>query len=326
MPRPAPQQRGGDATGRNDECVACHADIAAEWEGSLHREAYTSREFQHALRREPLPFCRGCHAPEADPRRPEPALAAIGVACVTCHVPSGDAVLSARAPDAPLVAPHPVLRDAAFGGPGACAGCHEFTFPDRRPVPEFMQTTIREHAASPAKDRSCADCHMPRVADGHRTHAFAASRDEDWMRSVVDVRVHRPAADRVELTLDLHEDQVGHAFPTGDLLRRIAITVDVARPGPRRPQRRYLARHWRTTAAGPGLPVRSEASDDRLAVGEEPRTLVFALDAAEAVRPVRWRVDYERVESFVGPSEDGAVVVGMVPLAHGILAPVVEGM
>jgi len=324
MPGPA-VKRDGDAVARNDECLACHADIAAEWQASLHREAFTSREFQHALQREPLPFCRGCHAPEADPRRPEPALAAIGVACVTCHVPVGDAVLSARANDAPHDAPHAVVRDVAFAGSGACAGCHEFSFPDRRPVPEFMQTTISEHAASPLRTRSCADCHMPRAVDGHRTHAFVASRDGDWMRSVVAVRADRPAADRVELTLDLLEDQVGHAFPTGDLLRRLTITVDVARPGPRRPQRRYLARHWKTAPVGGGPPVRTEASDDRLGVGENPRTLVFDLPATDAALPVRWWVNYERVESFVGPSEDGAVVVGMVPLAKGTLPPIPEG-
>lgn len=318
MPGPAPVQREGDAVARNDECVACHADIASEWQSSLHREAFTSREFQHALRREPLAFCRGCHAPEADPRRPEPALAAIGVACVTCHVPAGDAVLSARAADAPQAAAHAVLRAPAFAGPGACAGCHEFTFPDRRPVPESMQTTISEHARSPLKGRSCADCHMPRAADGHRSHAFLASRDDAWMRGVVTVQATRPAANRVELTLDLHDDQVGHAFPTGDLLRRLTVQVKGEGAG-RRPQRRYLARHWRMTRLGKGPAVQSEVGDDRLGVGEDPRVLVFELGPEDAIATVRWRVDYERVESFVGATEDGAVVVGGITLAEGVL-------
>lgn len=324
MPGPAPQRRNRDAVAHNEECVACHGDVAAEWQGSLHREAYTAREFQHALRNEPLPVCRGCHAPEADPRRPEPALAAIGVACVTCHVPAGDEVLSAREQGAPLTAPHPVRREAAFAGAGACAGCHEFTFSDRRPVPEYMQTTIREHAVSSRRDRSCADCHMQRAADGHRTHGFAASRDAAWMRSVVTVSAVRPMADRVEVTLDLREDRVGHAFPTGDLLRRLAITVEVARAGPRRPQRRYLARHWTTARFAGGPPVRSEASDDRLGVGEDPRTLVFELSAADAKQAVRWRVDYERVEAIVGPSEHGAIVVGNINLGEGSLPPVAQ--
>lgn len=322
MPGPASPRRGGDAVARNDDCVACHSDIAEEWQASLHREAYTGREFQHSLQREPLPFCRGCHAPEADNRRPEPALAAIGVACVTCHLPAGDVVLSARPADAPLTADHPVLRTAAFASPQACGGCHEFTFPDRRAAPEFMQTTLREHAASQHSDRSCADCHMPRAADGHRSHRFSATRDEPWMRSVISVQAARPTPDRIELTLDLREDLVGHAFPTGDLMRRLSVQVEPQRPGRPRPQQQFLTRHWTTARIGnKGPAVRTESHDDRLGVGEDPRVLTFQLDPADATLPIRWRVDYERVESFIGPSDASAIVVGGIPLANGTLPP-----
>ena len=321
LPRPAPQQRSLDAVARNAECVACHADIADEWQTSLHREAYTNREFQHSLRHEPLPFCRGCHAPEADARRPEPALAELGVACVTCHLPDGDAVLSALPADAPHRADHPVLRTPSFARPQACAGCHEFPFPDRRPEPEYMQTTLREHAASAHAERSCADCHMPRAADGHRTHNFSASRDEAWMRSVVDITAARPAANRIELTLDLRDDLVGHAFPTGDLMRRLTAQVEPARPGRKTPDRRYLTRHWKTARVGNGPVVRTEDRDDRLHPGESPRVLTFDLSPEDAALPIRWRVDYERVESFVGPSDDGAIVVGGLHLAGGTLPP-----
>lgn len=318
MPGPAPLHRAEDAAARNGECVGCHDDIAAEWQDSLHRAAYTSRDFQSALRSEPLPFCRGCHAPEADPRRPEPELAALGVGCVSCHLPVGDAVLSARAVDAPNEAAHPVLRAAAFATADACANCHQFTFPDRRPVPEYMQTTVHEHRASTQRDRSCADCHMPRVtgADGqvHRSHAFTGSRDPDGMREAFTVRASRPAADRVLLTLDLREENIGHAFPTGDLLRRLTLAVAVER-GATAPQRRFLARHW--TRERPGL--RSLEHDDRLGVGEDPRVVEFRLDPADAGRVVSWRVRFERVQAFVGPGEDGARVVGGLDLFAGTL-------
>ena len=324
MPGPAPLQRNGDAVARNGECVACHDEIAAQWQGSLHRAAYTSPDFQSALRSEPLPFCRGCHAPEADPRRPEPELAALGVACVSCHLPQGDAVLSARPADAPRAAPHLVLRDPAFAAADACANCHEFTFPDRRPVPEYMQTTVREHRASAQPGRSCADCHMPQLAtsDGPalRSHAFAASRDLAWMREAFTVTARRPAPDRVELSLDLHEDRVGHALPTGDLLRRLLVTVAVTGVARRTaPQRRYLARHWKHARPGKGPGVRTLDHDDRLGVGDDPRVLTFNLDPADAALPVQWRVRYERVEAFVGPGEDGARVVGGLDLFEGTL-------
>ena len=323
MPGPAPLHRGDNAVARNAECVACHAEIASEWDASLHREAYTSRDFQSALRREPLPFCRGCHAPEADPRQPQPGLAALGVACVSCHVPRGDAVLSARSVDAPLLAPHPVLRTASFTTADACAGCHEFTFPDRRPVPEFMQTTVREHRSSTRRADACAACHMPAVAgdDGvlHRSHAFTASRDAAWMRDAFTVTARRPAADRIELSLDLDEDRVGHAFPTGDLLRRLTVSVAGTRT-----QRRYLARHWTYARTGPGPATRTLDHDDRLGVGDDPRIVAFTLDPADAAKSVQWRIRYERVEAFVGPGEDGAHVVGGLDLFMGALPAFVE--
>ena len=326
MPGPAPLQRVDNAVERNAECVACHEAIAAEWQGSLHRAAYTSPDFQSALRSEPLPFCRGCHAPEADPRGPEAELAALGVACVSCHLPGGDKVLSARAIDAPMNAPHAVSRDPKFAAADACAGCHEFTFPDRRPVPEYMQTTVRESQDSRHRDRGCAACHMPQVTgeDGglHRSHGFVASRDAAWMREAFVVAARRPTAGRVELSLDLQEDRVGHAFPTGDLLRRLVVAVAVE--GPDRstgPQRRYLARHWKHARLGKGPTVRTLELDDRLGVGEDPRVVEFTLDPADAALPVKWSVRYERVEAFIGPGEHGARVTGGLDLFAGTLPP-----
>jgi hypothetical protein len=326
MPGPAPLHRVDDAVDRNAECVACHEAIAAEWQGSLHRAAYTSPDFQSALRSEPLPFCRGCHAPEADPRAPEAELAALGVACVSCHLPGGDTVLSARPTDAPMPAPHPVLRAAKFAAADACARCHEFAFPDRRPVPEDMQTTVREHQASRHRDRSCAACHMPQVTDAdgstHRSHAFAGPRDAAQMRAAFVVDARRPSAGRVELSLDLQEDRIGHAFPTGDLLRRLVVAVAVEGPTrSTRPQRRYLARHWKHARLGKGPTVRTLDHDDRLGVGEDPRVVAFTLDPADAGLPVQWSVRYERVEAFVGPGEDGAKVTGGLDLFAGTLPP-----
>src|SRR3712207_728161 len=90
MPAPAPIHRDGDPARSNAACESCHPDVAAEWRASSHRTAYTDPVFQRALAREPSPFCRGCHAPEAPPEDEPPArLGEIGVGCVTCHVVGG---------------------------------------------------------------------------------------------------------------------------------------------------------------------------------------------------------------------------------------------
>ncbi len=69
----------------NAGCAGCHATIAAEWEGSSHHRSATNDAYVAQLAREPLPFCRGCHAPRADAARPTPAaIAERGIGCVDC--------------------------------------------------------------------------------------------------------------------------------------------------------------------------------------------------------------------------------------------------
>jgi hypothetical protein len=189
-----------------------------------------------------------------------------------------------------------------------------------------MQTTIDEHRGSTQASRTCADCHMS-TAPGWRSHAFVASREPARMRDAVTIKAERPRPGEVVITLELDSDAVGHALPTGDLFRRIAVEAISTRRLLRRPKvSRYLARHWRPRGAlgevGPGSVNYTEVADDRLGVGDNPRIVRLKLDPADAELPVRWRVRYERVESFVGPTEDGAIVVGGAVLGEGVLEPV----
>ncbi|MCA9693507.1 MAG: hypothetical protein KC636_28185, partial [Myxococcales bacterium] len=323
MPGPAPQARGFDAAARNDECEQCHDAIAAEWRASLHRVAYTDWAFQRAFEKEPLAFCRGCHAPEAAPARaPAAPLAALGVGCVTCHLP-GEAVLAAPR-SGPEAAVHPVTRAPAFATAAACARCHEFEFPrSGHRVAAFMQTTAREHAASPARDRSCADCHMPRVADdagGHRSHRFEATRSAEILKGALAIAAARPRGDRVEVTLEARD--VGHAVPTGDLNRRLSVWARVLDPARRRERQiAYLARHFESVHAPGQPPLRAEVADDRVFPGEL-RVVTFDLKPEDAGLPVAWGVSHERVETFLSEQDPrSAIIAGAVELAEGVLQP-----
>src|SRR5689334_7744989 len=92
----AAPRRAEETVALNASCEGCHADIAAEWRASQHHVSFTEPFFQRALAIEPMPFCRGCHAPEADPRvPPPPSLAELGVGCITCHLTSRGSVFAA---------------------------------------------------------------------------------------------------------------------------------------------------------------------------------------------------------------------------------------
>jgi len=320
MPHPdtgADADRAASAVETNAACAGCHAEVAAEWRASYHARAATDPAFQAALAVEPLPFCRGCHAGEAPPGADTPAdLAALGVACTTCHSPDREVLAAPRsAPSlAPHGAPHRTLRAAAFATAAACAGCHEFDFPDsaRRLRPEPMQLTASEHAGSPYAEVACAGCHMPFAGEGaarHRSHAFA-SRAPGAQAHALRVRATRTGG-AVALTLEPAE--IGHAFPTGDLFRRLSILAEVAGDDGAliASQSRYLGRHFRQEVAPDGHRARTTALDDRPgapAMDGAPVTVAFDFGRAACGRPVDVRIAYQRVAHVMDGLESRAAV------------------
>lgn len=302
MPRPY-RDRQDAAVKLNAACESCHDAEAAGWRASRHRQAYGNSAFQEALAVEPSGFCRGCHAPESDGRKvPSRAVSDLGVACVTCHVTEEGAVLAAPRRGAEEGgAPHAIRRSSDFGHTGACRGCHEFAFPGMHGGgdAELMQTTLREHARSPAAERACADCHMP-LSGGRRAHGFAGVRDPAWLKARLRVTAERTGGG---VRVTLAQTAPGHAFPTGDLFRRLEVGAELRDASGQARSRdvRHLARHFEIV---PGYPVRKLLRDDRVA--DEPRAVDLALEPASgATCTIRWWVTYQRVAT-VGAGRDPA--------------------
>jgi hypothetical protein len=286
----APQPTS-DRVAQNGTCTSCHEQETKEWNASLHRGAYTNAAFQTALAVEPTAFCRGCHAPEAEPTTPpERAVADLGVGCVTCHASGKDG-------------PHGQKRAA-----DTCAGCHEFGFPSARSDDDgdFMQTTVREHRRSSASMQPCVTCHMPEVG-GRRSHAFSEVRDRSWLAEHLDVKAEI-AAGHVRVTLAQRGG--GHAFPTGDLFRRLEVGGEVR--GVR--SVRHLARHFEIV---PGRPGRRLTLDDRVFDGPVEIDLDLAPGKGD---DVTWWVSLQRVaEVGTGSDPRDATIESEVKLHSGVL-------
>lgn len=325
LPRPN-RGRMLDAVAQDTKCQQCHLHEAAEQRASLHRRSAVDPAYRAAFAIEPSPFCEGCHAPESVRDRPVPAaVREMGVGCVSCHVTDDGDILAAprdeaarpRDPEAPP--PHRVRPSAAFARTGGCAGCHEFPFPQGRiggADGDFMQTTVREHARSQASERACADCHMPRVS-GRRSHAFGQVRDPAWLRE----RLHATAerADEGTLRITLAQSDPGHAFPTGDLFRRLAVGSEVRGPRGELLARdvRYPRRHLDVV---PGAPGRVLTADDR--VLDAPLEIELDLSAAEdrtsGHAKVRWWVTLQRVATVgTGARPEEAKVESETPIHQG---------
>lgn len=294
MPSPY-RAREAAAVTLNATCAGCHAEQAEAWRGSMHRRAYDNAAFQAAVAVEPTPFCRGCHAPEANASAPAIATE-LGVACVTCHVTREGTVLAAPSSGARSGAPHSVTRSAAFASVASCRSCHEFPFPGAPSLgePHLMQTTMLEHARSPAAERSCTTC--------HRSHSFSEVRDPAWLASQLRVRaevVRTPSANVARITLE--QTAPGHAFPTGDLFRRLAVRVGS--------ETRYLARHF--------VGARELVRDDR--VFDAPSVVTVSIPAG--VNEVAWSVTLERVAGIgSGFEPERATIESVVGLHAGVLA------
>lgn len=264
---PAPAQR---AVARTEEttCAGCHAAETREWSESMHHAAFTSADFQASWRGEPRAYCIDCHAPR---RALGVAGTQVGIGCAECH---GELEAHLSAPTH-----HPTTK--------SCAPCHDFPVPNNFAV---LQMTEQEHAASEFANVGCAECHLPKQA-GHRDHRFASSRDRQRLADALSVAPLGHDAEHVEV--ELRTRGVGHRFPTGDLYRRVTVTLTATDAAEHIVCDRVvtLSRDWpeheRSIRA---RDAESFAGDTRL--GPEPMRIAVPCAAA----PIRLRVhvDYAR--------------------------------
>ncbi len=317
MPGPAPQHREStfEPASENRACEGCHADIAEEWRGSLHQRSWDDRVFLTAYAIEPQSFCRGCHAPESDPSEtPGEASRRMGVACVTCHEREGEALATH-----PADAAHDIAVERAFATESACNGCHDFAFPTPQSAP--MQGTGVEHTRSAKAQVTCSECHMPEVESGgrkHKRHDFRVQGNPELLKGALQATASR-GSDRA-ITVTLAAPLAGHAFPTGDMFRRLEIraktTDESAKAEPV-----VLARRFAMMSGPTGL-EHVQIGDDRLQGTREPalETLTFAEPLG--TRDVAWEVAYQRMAPGmaalfgVDESADEVIVASGVVRGH----------
>lgn len=353
-PLPALAVPQGMASLSAGECEGCHVAEAREWQGSQHRQSWTSALFQAAYRIEPMPECRNCHQPLTAGRAATPGVKMLrdeGITCAVCHVRDGSILAPQRSGRAPhAVTEAPVMAESAF-----CGSCHQFNFPDRRPdqrgahrddrrgeqlvhqTDEPMQDTLGEWQrlrSQGAMPQTCQDCHMPLTAAGaespgglrHRSHRFAGGYDTSTLKRAVAVAVAvQPGQGSAELRVRLAAQEAGHAVPTGDLYRSIVIEarpVDAAGKTLGAPQEQRLQRHFISTVEpdehGRPRVQKRQSDDDRLLPGH-PQELRFRLPAGAAA--VHYRVSLSRLPPDAKASTATAISLiaeGQVAMSEGV--------
>ncbi len=231
----------------------------------MHHASFSSPDFQRSYRAEPRPYCVACHAPLAS--------AADGVGCVACHV----------------VAPgHTAATNRTQATTKGCAGCHDFDVPGSSAI---LQGTEREHRLSAFASTSCEACHMAALGGGRRDHRFDVSRNPRVLGNAIRVQYAHWYDGALVVALVSHG--VGHRFPTGDIFRRLTVTVTAydATGGLTAADTFHLHRDW-DGHRGSVSAKRAESLEDDTRLTDAPRELRVRADREPA--RVHVTVEYER--------------------------------
>jgi hypothetical protein len=153
-----------------------------------------------------------------------------------------------------------------------------------------------------------------------RSHRFRGGHDGDFAARALDVTVERSEGETVTVTLAT-TSEVGHAVPTGDLFRRLAVElVAETADGPQTIATRVLTRTFDDKPGPQRLPVRQEVSDDRPRFGSAAE-LRLGIPARLADAPLGLRVWLERVQHPRGDDPRDAVLASRTLLSSMAVAP-----
>jgi predicted CXXCH cytochrome family protein len=138
----------------NDNCIACHNDIATVWMTGSHGRAGTDPIFSEAWNAQGKPgACLVCHTTGYDPATGNSE--ASSVACTACHTP--------------VPADHPNEKMPIDTTPDLCGKCHS--------DPRFT-TQDWQLSAHYQRGMSCSVCHDPHTA-GMKTVAGVPTTSSD---------------------------------------------------------------------------------------------------------------------------------------------------
>ncbi len=127
-----------------------------------------------------------------------------------------------------------------------CAGCHYGVFWDTVIYDSFGEW-LRSPYSDPENQRTCQDCHMPRLGDsqfaltdqGGRTrdpatifsHTMPGASDNNLLQNSVRMDVsYTIAEDSIQIQVKLVNDLTGHYVPTDSPLRHLILLVNATNP------------------------------------------------------------------------------------------------
>ena len=305
-------------------CGLCHQAIYAEWQTTIHAQAWTEDYFQTDWAYDnSKQNCLNCHTPMQNQQvdlvtgfenddywkpilKTNPNFDADfkdeGVTCAACHVKNGSII----GPHGVENAPHATTHDPSMrNGMGVCVRCHVTGATDEVSVgnPNIC-TTMNEIEAGNIKP-NCIDCHMPEItrplvagypARKGRHHYWRGGHDPQMVSKDLDITIEQKSRKKNHYVYAIQLTNVGthHKLPTGTPDRHIVITMNlldkdnrVVKTDTHKVIRRIL---WR--------PIVIQLSDNRLEFNKT-QTIEFDFDVdEEAPYTLQVQADYYFLEQW----------------------------
>ncbi|MDX1957709.1 MAG: multiheme c-type cytochrome [Leptospiraceae bacterium] len=217
-----------DSTENSESCKSCHNEIYFEWYNSRHKNSYNNHLFQKSYKAEPLDWCLNCHAPLVN-KTNQRVNVNEGVSCIVCHERNNHTLTGKNNSTKNY---HNVISIPQMNQSEFCANCHQFNFPTKESLTKNsihysqlpMQNTFEEWKSSYYKNVKCQDCHMKfNPIDSYRTHNFEGGHNLKLLNESLDIEIHEVQEDIFVLTFK--SIGIGHAFPTGDLFRKLCVEI-----------------------------------------------------------------------------------------------------
>ncbi|MGQ0552099.1 MAG: multiheme c-type cytochrome [Planctomycetota bacterium] len=219
------------ALGGPQTCLPCHAAVVAEWQDSMHAQAFLDPQVRAPEQSDNFAKqdCLPCHASRsvfefgiAENSRVMARVERLadGVDCLSCHgLPEGVAASRAGL----TAACRPSFREE-LGTHQQCYACHN------------QHGTHDEWLASPAaaQGQDCHSCHMPRTSRSDteagapragRSHRFLGGRDRDFALAGLELTQRVEAGEPRRLVVTLANRFAGHNLPTDTRNRAIDLVV-----------------------------------------------------------------------------------------------------
>ncbi|MCE8426153.1 MAG: hypothetical protein J5U17_10305 [Candidatus Methanoperedens sp.] len=235
-------------------CAGCHQERYDEWSRSTHALAVNDPIFEaaylRALESDPKyrSYCLTCHSPTTSITNDlnlTKSISVEGVTCSFCHTVTGVENNSYNFSQSnPMQGPYTDSMTGAHASAYSglhtksefCAGCHDFSI---NGIPISQTYTEWKEGPYAAEGKQCQDCHMETkigaaakngtIREKVYQHFWYGGHTGQFLENAVQINSStQKTGNRVKVTLNITNNNVGHMIPSGLPSRKVVLDFNAS--------------------------------------------------------------------------------------------------